>query len=849
MALTFQKGQGKKIFISKLTCNDKSVIVFSVNDVEYYNDYFLYLDGHIQENSSEKLPSDLVIPSTYKGKSIRGISGFAFDGCEILRRVTIEEGIENILNDAFTDCINLEIVIIPKSVNYIGGNVFKNCSNLSKLYYEGTMSDWDTVNATRGEDFESLLYYYSKTKPTTEGNYWHYVDGEIFEWDGSACENGHTWVKTICSTGTVCTKCGKLKGDADECTWGEWEITKRQNCTEAGEKTRTCSVCGATQVKMCGTPLGHDYEGGLNVVLPTCTEKGYEEQLCLRCREYIKNEIEPLGHDWGDWYQDEATGNYYCDCLRCGHQKIQQAESYVYTPLDDGTYSVSAGDGVSGDISIPSEYCGTSITAIADYAFFEFNSKITNVEIPSSIKVIGDNAFNNCTRLVGIKIPDSVTSIGSSVFYKCENLERVELGEGIDTIPVDMFGLCRNLVEVNIPDTVTSIGSNAFEGCLSLTRITIPDGVTSIGGHAFYDCYSLVSLFIPASVQRIHYGAFRGCANLSIEVDENSKYYRMRNGCLWEIKTSTVIHGEVEEIPDDTIAIGDGAFYGNTYFAPIKIPLSVTKIGSLAFGGQPVTVHVEAKSKPEGWVDDWCDDNVTVVWGYKEEEDDSCSHSYGGWTTTALPTCTICGSMRRTCSICGNVDIALIDPLGHDWSEWEEVHPATCEIDGTQERTCSRCGEVETEVIVAEGHDWDIDVEVVEPTCGEQGYTIHTCNACGTTQKTNYTAPTGPHKWGEWDIIIPPDCTVEGEEKCTCTVCGIVNVAKIPMTDHTPSDWIIDKEPTTEEEGLQHKNCTVCGANLGSATIPKLEVEDTNTYLVTESGEFLTDEQGNLLIL
>jgi hypothetical protein len=230
-------------------------------------------------------------------------------------------------------------------------------------------------------------------------------------------------------------------------------------------------------------------------------------------------------------------------------------------------------------------------------------------------------------------------------------------------------------------------------------------------------------------------------------------------------------------------------------------------------------------------------------------EGGSFSHEYGEWTTTVQPECIKDGSEQRTCSICGNVETVSIPALGHDWSEWEEVHPATCEIDGTQEHTCSRCGEVETEVIVAEGHDWDIDVEVVAPTCGEQGYTIHTCNACGTTQKTKYTAPTGLHKWGEWSIIIPPDCTVEGEEKCTCTVCGIVDVAKIPMTDHTPSDWIIDKEPTTEEEGLKHKECTFCGYKFPTISIPKLEVEDTNTYLVTESGEFLTDEQGNLLIL
>lgn len=547
----------------------------------------------------------------------------------------------------------------------------------------------------------------------------------------------------------------------------------------------------------------HKYKQLVNIP-PTCTEKGYGKRLCLWCGEYINNEIEPLGHDWGDWYQDEATGDYYCDCLRCGHQKIQQAGSYVYTLLDDGKYSVSGGNDLSGDIFIPSEYCGTPITVIADYAFF-YNRNIINVEIPKGVTRIGENAFAYCVNLIGVKIPDSVYLLGSSVFYKCENLERVELSEGIRTISADMFGFCRNLVEVNIPDTVTLIGSNAFEECSSLTRITIPDGVTSIGSYAFYDCYSLANLFIPASVQRIHYGAFRGCANLSIEVDENSKYYRMRNGCLWEIKTSTVIHGEVEEIPDDTIAIGDGAFYGNTYFAPIKIPLSVTKIGSLALGGKPVKVYVEATSKPENWADDWCDENVEVVWGYKEDE--TCTHSYGGWVTTVQPTCTMLGIMKRICSLCGHVDTAKIESLRHDYEDVITTEP-TCLTSGVKTSTCKRCGIVTTSYIPHLGHDWDKGFVRIEPTCTTNGVRRHTCTRCGDIADMGISALR--HDWGEWKVVHPAECEIDGMRERKCTRCNDVEFETIKAEGH---DWDIDVEviePTCTESGYTIHKCNNC---------------------------------------
>jgi hypothetical protein len=859
MALTFQKGDGEKIYITKLTRNDDKVVnALSVNDVEYYNDYFfIKADGTgrdcIQAYTG-RLPSEVVVPSNYKGQTVTGVYPSGFYNCTKLVRVIIQEGITFIGSGAFRNCTSLEEIVIPSNVEqiideaflgcsslvtialpdkivfiqqrtfegctslssivfadkvrYIQKDAFKGCTALTKVYYKGTATDWGSIDIKDGNDYlkNATRYYYSATKPTTSGNYWHYVDGEIFEWDGSACENGHDWGQT-CTTSNTCSVCGATKGETFEHTWGEWEMTKRQNCTEAGEKTRTCSVCGEQEIEACGSAIGHDYEGGVNVVLPTCTEKGYEEQLCLRCGEYIKNEIEPLGHDWGDWYQDEATGNYYCDCLRCGHQKIQQAEPYVYTLLDDGTYSVSGGDGVSGDIFIPSEHNGKPVISIADYAFL-LRPLITSVIIDNGITSIGKSAFDQCANLARVEIPASVIIIGDYAFSSCDSLVRVELPEGIEAISKGMFAFCRKLEGVNIPASVASIGDSAFAECSSIAEIILPDGVTSIGKYAFESCYSLTKLFIPAEVIKIGYGAFKNCPNLSIEVDENNKYYRMREGCLWEIETSTIIHGEYAEIPDDTTAIGGGAFYGNTYFAPIKIPLSVTNIGSLAFGGKPVTVHVEATSKPEDWADDWCDDSVTVVWGYKEE-DDTCSHEYSGWLTTALPTCTRFGSMERTCSICGNVDIALIDPLEHEYET--VVTEPTCLTKGYTDYICKRCGtQLRKDYTSSLGHEWDEGFVRIEPTCTTNGVRRHTCTRCGDTVEVGISALR--HDWGEWSHVHPAECEIDGTDSRYCKRCGEEEIQNVPATGH---DWDVDVEvvePTCTDGGYTIHTCNYCGA-------------------------------------
>ena len=43
---------------------------------------------------------------------------------------------------------------------------------------------------------------------------------------------------------------------------------------------------------------------------------------------------------------------------------------------------------------------------------FEDCTKLTNINIPDSVRSIGDFAFCGCTNLASISIPDSVTDIG-----------------------------------------------------------------------------------------------------------------------------------------------------------------------------------------------------------------------------------------------------------------------------------------------------------------------------------------------------------------------------------------------------------------------------------------------------
>lgn len=124
--------------------------------------------------------------------------------------------------------------------------------------------------------------------------------------------------------------------------------------------------------------------------------------------------------------------------------------------------------------------------------------KGVTLEIPESIRGIGDGALENCSALIGITIPESVTSIGASAFRGCNNLQEITFPSQLKEIGKEAFADCSGLTKIHVPDSVASIGESAFEGCRNLEEIRLPDGLSRqvkriFGGNAegmFYDVRS-----------------------------------------------------------------------------------------------------------------------------------------------------------------------------------------------------------------------------------------------------------------------------------------------------------------------------------------------------------------------
>lgn len=155
------------------------------------------------------------------------------------------------------------------------------------------------------------------------------------------------------------------------------------------------------------------------------------------------------------------------------------------------------------EIEIPS-----TVTAIGDEAF-AYCYKLTDILIPTSVKSIGSRCFKYCESLCNISIPNSVESIGNCAFQSCSNLSSVKLPDNLKIIKSSTFDNCRNLSSINIPNEVTAIEALAFSGCESLGEMHIPSGVKIIASNTFSHCTKLTNVYIPEGVTKIGENAFR----------------------------------------------------------------------------------------------------------------------------------------------------------------------------------------------------------------------------------------------------------------------------------------------------------------------------------------------------
>lgn len=268
-------------------------------------------------------------------------------------------------------------------------------------------------------------------------------------------------------------------------------------------------------------------------------------------------------------------------------------DTLYYTIIGNNEVSVSSTDDLdwrrlqlSGTLVIPSTVTheGTPYTVTTIGSFGECN--YSALDLPSTVTVLGQGCFSQCTTLTAVILPPSVVEIQQGAFTNCIALTSVTIPNSVRTIGNYVFSGDTALRSVTLPDSTALVGDAIFGGCHNLTQpvynsthfmfmpmdysgeYTIPDGIQAVCGGVFEFCEDLTDIHFPASVETIGRNAFYGCTGL----------------------TSVVL-------PPHLLAVPENMFWGCTALRSVDITSNtLMRIGGCAFAGATALTRVTIKT-------------------------------------------------------------------------------------------------------------------------------------------------------------------------------------------------------------------------------------------------------------
>ena len=368
------------------------------------------------------------------GNSVKSIGESAFAYCSGLTSVTIGNSVTSIGDRAFDQCSGLTSVTIPNSVTTIGEEVFGNCSRLNSVIVDknnGTYDSRDNCNAIIKTSTNKLIV---------------------------GCKNT-TIPNSVTSIG-------------DRAFYGCSELTSvtiPNSVTSIGESAfygcsgLTSAIIG-NSVKSIGESAFDSCSGLTSVT--------------------IGNSVKSIGED------------AFSDCFGLTSATIGNSVKYI-------GQDAFAECSMLESITIPN-----SVISIGEQAF-ECCSGLTSITIPNSVISIGCCAFSGCSGLTSLVVDKNndtydsrdncnaiIRTSTNRLIVGCKN---TTIPSSVKTIGESAFDGCTGLTSVTIPNSVTTIGEYAFSECTGLTKlVSLAVKPPSCGYEALRDIdKTACRLFVP----------------------------------------------------------------------------------------------------------------------------------------------------------------------------------------------------------------------------------------------------------------------------------------------------------------------------------------------------------------
>lgn len=552
----------------------------------------------------------------------------AFEDCHEISFVEIPSTVTKIYAYAFDDNYALESIVLPKVVS-ISNYAFKRNNKLTIVYYRGTMADWrtsvniDTVDSGNDAITNATRYYYSENMPTTEGHWWHYVDGKPTIW-AEFGSSDPTWEYIDVEDGI-----GIVGFDTLSAT--TMNIPSEIDGNEVCSIEQNCIIHNSSNITSLHIP---------NTI--------------TNVKIYFYNWIFPkLSSVYITDLNKFLNINFYQSPLHCAKLYLN-GEIVKEVTIDQNT----ATGLFKGYTSLEKATITNNVQTINSSLFYGCTN-LKEVVLSEGLEAIYSSAFYGCSSLKEIIIPDSVTTINSSAFYG-SGLQTLYIGSGVHTIQSDAFSnisnisitfadgcnpsslgsslITGNASFVNMPNikdispfikyanvisitfstesqyyfvdeyAIYNIAKDTLVKCLNNKQITsfeIPSYVTTVGKYAFYR--STIQTVNLSNVTTINDYAFAYCDKINNINLSNIETIKTRAFSDCDSLTNMILSNKLKEI-------GDYAF-SDTGLLQITVPGSVEKIGNSAFAWNRKLTKIIAEEgiKQFGiWCFHYCDKLVDV---------------------------------------------------------------------------------------------------------------------------------------------------------------------------------------------------------------------------------------------
>ena len=293
---------------------------------------------------------------------------------------------------------------------------------------------------------------------------------------------GHEWGEwktTLAQTCTtdgkeerICSKCSEKEERTLKATGHKSETVraKAPTCKEDGYTgDEVCKVCHETLNKGTTIPKTDSHEWGkwTTVRESTCTEKGEQSRKCAVCGEEEIESLPLAKHTWDSGKVTKApsytkVGIKTWTCKKCGKTKTT---TLTKLPMPKAGTKVMAGGNT---------YVVTKIGS--EVRFSKANAKARAITVPSTIKAkditykvtsIGANAFKNCKKLTKATIGANVRVIKAKAFKNCPKLKTVTIKTVLltkKTASKKCFSKVSKKMVIKVPRKVKRAYTKIFKG-------------------------------------------------------------------------------------------------------------------------------------------------------------------------------------------------------------------------------------------------------------------------------------------------------------------------------------------------------------------------------------------------